>query len=514
MNTAAAAPGVPFPSPLDGDSPRRRLVILVTCCLALVLTAMDATIVNIALPAIRSDLHATVPELQWSIDAYTIIVASFLLLAGAIADRFGRRRTFQVGLVMFSLGSLLCSVAPNARILVASRALQAIGGSMLNPVAMSIIVNTFREPAARARAIGVWAAVVGLSMALGPLVGGALVDAAGWRWIFWVNVPVGVAAAALTWRWIPESRADRPRRFDPLGQLLVAIALVCLTYAIIHAPHVGWAAPSTLTLLVAAAAATAGLLAVEPHRREPLVELRFFRSTPFSTATVCAVAAFVAMGTFLFVNTLYLQDELGLSPLAAGVRTLPMAVLAAICAPLSGRIVAAAGARLPLAVAGLATAAGAALLVPIDRGTSFSYLFLAYALIGAGFGLVNAPITNAATSGMPRDQAGVAAAIASTSRQVGMSLGVAVSGSLIAGTAGGLPSALPAVWWLVVGCGVGISVLGVLGTTSRAQASAAAVLAAPEREESREPVRTRDATRGLGDAPSLHGRALDQGEVA
>jgi len=220
------------------------------------------------------------------------------------------------------------------------------------------------------------------------------------------------------------------------------------------------------------------------------------------------------MGTFLFVNTLFLQDELGLSPLAAGVRTLPMAVLAAICAPLSGRLVAATGARLPLVVSGLATAAGAALLVPIDRGTSTGYLFLAYALIGLGFGLVNAPITNAATSGMPREQAGVAAAIASTSRQVGMSLGVAVSGSLIAGTAGGLPSALPAVWWLVVGCGVGISVLGVLGTTSRAQASAAAVLAAPEREENREPVRTRDAARGLGDAAGVHGRALDQGEVA
>ena len=464
--------------------------VLAICCCSLFLVGIDVTIVNIALPTIRRDLHSSLSGLQWVIDSYSLVLAAMLIFSGSLGDRWGRRRVFMTGLLAFSAASLACGLAPSLGWLVAFRIVQALGGSMMNPVAMSIIVNTFREPAARARAIGVWAAVVGLSMALGPLVGGALVDAAGWRWIFWVNVPVGVAAAALTWRWIPESRADRPRRFDPLGQLLVAIALVCLTYAIIHAPHVGWAAPSTLTLLVAAAAATAGLLAVEPRRREPLVELRFFRSTPFSTATVCAVAAFVAMGTFLFVNTLYLQDELGLSPLAAGVRTLPMAVLAAICAPLSGRIVAAAGARLPLAVAGLATAAGAALLVPIDRGTSFSYLFLAYALIGAGFGLVNAPITNAATSGMPREQAGVAAAIASTSRQVGMSLGVAVSGSVIAGTTGGLPSALPAVWWLVAGCGVSISILGVLGTTSRAQASAAAVMAAPEREEQRESVRT------------------------
>jgi len=488
--------------------------VLAICCCSLFLVGIDVTIVNIALPTIRRDLHSSLSGQQWVIDSYSLVLAAMLIFSGSLGDRLGRRRVFLTGLLAFSVASLACGLAPSLGWLVAFRIVQALGGSMMNPVAMSIIVNTFREPAARARAIGVWAAVVGLSMALGPLVGGALVDAAGWRWIFWVNVPVGLAAAALTWRWIPESRAPRPRRFDPLGQLLVAVALGCLTYAIIHAPHVGWGAPSTVGLLITAAAATAGLLAVEPRRHDPLVELRFFRSTPFSTATVCAVAAFVAMGTFLFVNTLYLQDELGLSPLAAGVRTLPMAVLAAICAPLSGRLVAATGARLPLVVSGLATAAGAALLVPIDRGTSTSYLFLAYALIGIGFGLVNAPITNAATSGMPRDQAGVAAAIASTSRQVGMSLGVAVSGSLIAGTAGGLPSALPAVWWLVVGCGVGISVLGVLGTTSRAQASAAAVLAAPEREENREPVRTRDAARGLGDAAGVHGRALDQGEVA
>jgi EmrB/QacA subfamily drug resistance transporter len=402
----------------------------------------------------------------------------------------GRRRVFLVGLVTFTTASLACGLAPSLGWLVAFRIVQAVGGSMLNPVAMSIIVNTFREPAGRARAIGIWAAVVGLSMALGPLVGGALIDGAGWRWTFWVNVPVGMVAAASTWRWVPESRAPRPRRFDPLGQLLVAVALGSLTYAIIAAPRAGWTAPSTLTLLVLAAVATAGLLTVEPRRRDPLLELRFFRSVPFSSATVCAVAAFVAMGTFLFANTLYLQDELGLSALAAGLRTLPMAVLAAVCAPLSGRIVAATGARLPLVVSGLATAAGATLLVAIDAGTSTPRLLLAYALIGLGFGLVNAPITNAATSGMPREQAGVAAAIASTSRQIGISLGVAVSGSIIAGTTGGLPSALPAVWWLVVGCGVAIVALGFLGTTPRVKASAVSALTTPRTEEQREPVRT------------------------
>ena len=488
--------------------------VLAICCCSLLLVSIDVTIVNIALPTIRRDLHSSLSGLQWVVDAYSLVLAAMLMFSGSLGDRLGRRRVFLVGLAAFTLASLACGLAPSLGWLVAFRIAQAAGGSMLNPVAMSIIVNEFREPADRARAIGVWAAVVGLSMALGPLVGGALVDSAGWRWIFWVNVPVGVAAAALTWRWIPESRAARPRRFDPLGQLLVATALGTLTYAIIAAPRVGWTASSTVLLLLLAAAATAGLLAVEPRRRDPLLELRFFRSVPFSSATVCAVAAFVAMGTFLFVNTLYLQDELRLSALAAGVRTLPMAVLAAVCAPLSGRLVAATGARLPLVVSGIATAAGAALLVPIDAGTSTLHLLIAYALTGIGFGLVNAPITNAATSGMPREQAGVAAAIASTSRQIGMSLGVAVSGSIIAATAGGLPSALPAVWWLVIGCGVGIAALGVLGTTPRAQASAAAVLAAPEPEEQREPVGPRDPARGVGDAAGLHGRALDQGEAA
>src|SRR3954465_14681928 len=212
------------PPRLAGDSPRRRLVVLVTCCLALVLTAMDATIVNIALPAIRGDLHASVAELQWSIDAYTIVVASFLLLAGSIPDRFGRRKTFQVGLLVFSLGSLLCSIAPNARVLVASRVLQALGGSMLNPVAMSILVNTFLDPKERARAVGIWGAAFGVAMAAGPLLGGLLVESVGWRAIFWVNIPLGALALALTARFVPESRAERPRRFDLLAQVLFITA--------------------------------------------------------------------------------------------------------------------------------------------------------------------------------------------------------------------------------------------------------------------------------------------------
>src|SRR5215510_3931346 len=219
---------------------RRRHVILITCCLALVLTALDATIVNIALPAIRSDLHASVAELQWSIDGYTVVVASFLLLAGSVADRFGRRRTFQVGLAVFSVGSLLCSVAPSAGALVVFRMLQALGGAMLNPVAMSIIVNTFVDPKQRARAIGVWGAAFGMAMAAGPLLGGLLVESVGWRSIFWVNIPFGMLALFLTARFVRESRADQPRRFDLVAQALVIVALFALTSTVIDGRQAGW----------------------------------------------------------------------------------------------------------------------------------------------------------------------------------------------------------------------------------------------------------------------------------
>src|SRR6201994_2439818 len=202
---------------------RHRYVILAICCMSLLIVSMDNTIVNIALPSLRADLHAGVSGLQWTIDAYTLVLASLLILSGSTADRVGRRRTFQTGLALFTAGSLLCSLAPGLGWLIAFRALQAIGGSMLNPVAMSIITNTFTDAKERARAIGIWGGVVGFSMALGPLLGGLLVGSLGWRSIFWINVPVGIAAFILAARFIPESRAPHARRADPLGQLLVLI---------------------------------------------------------------------------------------------------------------------------------------------------------------------------------------------------------------------------------------------------------------------------------------------------
>src|SRR6202012_3754178 len=202
------------------------------CSMSLFIVGLDATIVNIALPAIHRSFHAKLSGLQWTIDAYTLVIASLLMLSGSTADRLGRRRVFQCGLALFSLGPLLCAIAPSLGMLIAARVLQAIGGSMLNPVAMSIIRNVFVDPRERAQGIGVWGGVIGISMALGPVVGGALVDSVGWRAVFVVNVPIGIVAIVLTALFVPESRAGRSRRIDPVGQVLVIVGLATLTYAI------------------------------------------------------------------------------------------------------------------------------------------------------------------------------------------------------------------------------------------------------------------------------------------
>ncbi|MCW2780742.1 MAG: transporter [Marmoricola sp.] len=457
-------------------SHNRRLLILAICCLSLLIVGMDVTIVNVALPSIRTDLHASVSGLQWTIDGYTVVLASLLILSGSTADRLGRRRTFQVGLALFTFGSLLCSVAPGLGWLIAFRMLQAVGGSMLNPVAMSIITNVFTDPRERARAIGAFAGVVGVSLGVGPVLGGVLVDSIGWRSIFWVNVPIGIAAFVLAAIFIPESKAERARRIDPLGQVLVIGVLLSLTYAIIEAPRVG-DSPEIWVLAALCLTALVTLLRHESRRQDPLIELTFFRSVPFSGATVMAVCAFGAFSAFLFLNTLYLQDVRGLSALQAGLFLLPMAAMTAVFAPISGRMVGNHGPRTPLLIAGAAMFLGALPLTGLTDDLGYGWLLCCYLVFGLGFGMVNAPITNAAVSGMPRSQAGVAAAVASTSRQVGASLGVAIVGAVVSSGAGAtirteFAQASHPGWWTVVGCGAAVFLLALVTTGRWAAGSA------------------------------------------
>jgi MFS family permease len=364
-----------------------------------------------------------------------------------MADRFGRKRIFQLGLSLFSLSSLLCGLAPSAGWLIAFRGLQAVGGSMLNPVALSIIVSVFTDRRERARAVGVWGSAIGITVAAGPVLGGLLVSGIGWRSVFWVNIPIGIPAIALIQRFVPESKAARSRAFDPPGQALIIVLFASIIAATIEGPRRGWADPWIVGLIAAAVLALIGMLIVEPRRSEPLIDLRFFRSPPFSGAITISVVMSASLGGFLFLNTL--------------------------AANLSGRLLASRGARLPLTLGGALLAIGGFLLVPLTAHTESVYLLATYAIFGLGAGMVSPPTTNTAISGLPPDQVGVAGALAASARQFGISIGVAVTGSIVASTGAGFINSSHAAWAVFGGCGLVVLALGVISTSSWAKAAAA-----------------------------------------
>ncbi|MEU4426664.1 MFS transporter [Actinoplanes sp. NPDC024001] len=419
---------------------------LAVCAVSIFLVGLDTTIVNVALPSIGRDLGLAVADLEWTVDAYTLVLAGLLISSGALADRVGRRRVFRLGLVIFGAGSLACALAPSLGVLVAGRVVQGVGGSMLSPVALAIVVSVITDPRERARAIGVWAAVFGLSMAAGPVLGGALAGGLGWRTVFWVNLPVIAIVLALTVKYVPESRAPRPRRLDLPGQALLIVLVGTTVAVLIEGPRLGWGSPLLLLGYALLVAAAVGFARVERRRAEPLIDLALFRRAPFTAAVGSAVAVFVALNVTLLLGTFHLQQARGFSPLQAGLVTLPMALAATVCAPLSGHLVGLAGPRLPLRVAGVSTAIGGLLLAGFDGGAG---LLAGYLFAGIGVGFANAPITNTAVSGLPPERAGVAGGITSTARQLGAALGIALAGGIVAG---GGPDG--AGWALVAVCGV------------------------------------------------------------
>ncbi len=421
----------PGPDGAAAPDRRRRYVVLGICSLSLFMVQLDNTIVNVALPSLQRQFHGSVAELQWVVDAYLVVLASLLLLGGSLGDRFGRRRVLRAGLVVFGAGSLACSFASSVPMLIAFRMLQAAGGAMLNPNSLSIVTNTFRDPKERAKAIGFWAGVMGVSMAAGPLLGGALIEAFDWRAIFWVNVPVALVAVVLLAAFVPESRATKPRRLDRVGQGLAVVVLGALTYGIIEGPSRGWTSGLVLACFAVFAAGLASFVYVEQHRREPLVELRFFRSPPFSGASAMGTLSFFVVAGWLFLNTLYLQEVRGYSPLLAGAAALPAFAAMVVASPLTGRLVARRGPRLPITAAGALLMCGSGLLVMVQPRSPYLLLAASYVLIGSGYGMVNPPVTTTALSGMPLSQAGVAGGLLGTVRQVGSTLGVAVLGSVV-----------------------------------------------------------------------------------
>ena len=461
-----------------------RYVVLATCCLSLFVVGMDNSITNVALPAIRAALDASVSQLQWVVDAYLLVLASLLVASGSVADRFGRRRIFLLGLCLFGAGSLSCGLASSIWVLIAFRGVQAVGGSMLNPVALSIIRNVFTDDRERARAVGVWGAVVGLSLAVGPVVGGVLVDQVGWRAVFFINVPVVIVALVATVIVIPESKAVRGRRLDPVGQLVVLGLMFSLVFGIIEGAQSGWASTRVVVAFIVAAVLLATLVQVSHRVVEPLIELALFRRPPFASACAIALLAFLALNGLLLLNSFAAQDVLGDSAVVAGLFVVPLAAAATACSPLAGRLVSSGRARIPLVASGLAYLLGGALLVVVAWShVPAALLVVPYVVFGVGFGLVNAPITNTAISGLPADRAGVAAGIASTSRQLGAALGTAIIGSIVAATVGGSRTSgthafigsLHVAAVVMAGCGLVIAVLGVMGTRSAASGAPAGI---------------------------------------
>jgi EmrB/QacA subfamily drug resistance transporter len=456
-------------------SRKRRLAVLAISCLSLFMIGLDDTIVTIALPTIARGLHTSVSGLQWIADGYTMVLASLLIFGGATGDRYGRRRVFRIGLAVFTAASALCSLAPSLGWLITFRVLQAVGGSMLNPIAVSIISGVFTNRTQRSRAIAIWVGMFGLGMAMGPELGGLLVGTVGWRGIFWVNVPVGLAAIVLTTLYVPESRAPEARRPDTVAQVLVIVVLASLVYAIIEGAYTDWRAPLIRGLFAVAAVGLAALAGWELRRKDPLIDPRHFRSRSFTAAVLIAICAFADLGGFLFLTTIYLQDVRGSSVIHAALHMLPTAAAMALCPSVAAWLTARTGsARLPLLLGGLALMLSTNLMSRLTGSSSDVRLLLTFGLFGLGMGMVNSQISVAAVAGMPPGQAGLASGIASASRQLGQALGVAVTGALLTAKArGGMHAkftlaSYPA-WHLLFWCAFVVVIAGLVTTRQRAR---------------------------------------------
>jgi len=417
-------------------SENRKWWTLAAVAFGLFMIMLDNTIVNVALPSIQRELGAQLSELEWIVAGYALSFATLILTGGKLADLLGRRRMFTIGLAVFSAASLACALAPSAGFLIGARVVQGVGAAFLNPASLSIISATF-PPRERGAAIGIWAGVSATALAIGPLVGGVLVEQVGWSSIFYVNVPIGVVAIIASYLLIDESKDTSPgQRLDPLGLATSALGLFALTYGLIEADANGWTSPRIVGAFVVAAVALAAFLLLESRQRAPMLDLNLFRNSTFAGANV--VILMVTLGLFgvLFFLSLYLQNILGYSPARAGAAFLPMTVLIVLTAPIAGRISDRRGSRWLLT---LGMTLVAVQFVYLSRvGVHEAYLSLVPAMVLGGIGMacVMSPGTAAAMSSVPIDKSGVGSAVVNTSRQVGGSIGIALMGAIMAGAIG------------------------------------------------------------------------------
>jgi len=424
------APPAPEPPPHEVNP----WLVLVLVCLAQFMVILDATIVNVALPSIQADLQFSAADLQWVINSYTLVFGGFLLLGGRAADLVGRRRLFVIGVLVFSFASLLNGLSTSAGMLVAARGLQGLGGALVSPAALSIITTTFAEGPERTKALGVWGAIAAGGGAFGLLLGGILTETLSWEWIFFVNVPIGIAAAVLSWRYIPESRAEqRPDSFDFAGAITVTAGLIVLVYAIVKAEEYGWGSARTIGLAAIALALLAAFVFVERRSSAPLVRLGIFKVRSLLGANL--VLLVVAGGLFanFFFSSIYVQQILGYTPLEAGLAFLPVTVGIVAGSGLSQVLVKTLGVR-ETTMGGLVLAAiGLFLLSQAEvDGTYLGTLLPGLILMSLGMGLTFVPVTLIATTNVDAEDAGLASGLFNTSQQVGGALGLAVLATLAA----------------------------------------------------------------------------------
>jgi EmrB/QacA subfamily drug resistance transporter len=426
----------------------RRWWILGVLCLSLLVIGLDNTILNVALPTLVRDLHASTSQLQWMVDAYVLVFAGLLLTTGSLSDRFGRGSALAVGLVVFGVGSVLSAFAGSSGMLIATRSLMGVGGALIMPSTLSILTNVFPAEE-RGRAIGVWAGVSGLGIAIGPIVGGWLLNLFWWGSVFFVNVPVVIVALVAGRLIVPNSKDPSPHALDPVGAILSIAGLVSLVYGIIEAPSHGWTSARTLGTFAVAAVVLVAFVVWELRSDHPMLNVEFFENPRFTAANVSIVLVFFALFGSLFFLTQYLQFVLGYSALQAGIRVAPLALVLMVGAPIAGRLTARFGNKV-LVSSGMAIVAfGLWFMGTLTVASGYGHVVIALLILGWGMGMAMVPATESIMGSLPLAKAGVGSALNDTTRQVGGALGVAILGSIfssayathVATSLAGLPAA-------------------------------------------------------------------------
>jgi EmrB/QacA subfamily drug resistance transporter len=415
----------------EGDNAREKGIVLLTMCFALAMAMLDNTVVNVALPSIQKDLAAGFSELQWIVDAYVLAFASLLLTGGILGDRYGRKRMFLTGLAVFTVFSLACGLATTADQLIVARALQGVGGALLIPGTLSIITVTF-PPHERAKALGLWAGVSGLALALGPVLGGWMVQHIGWESVFFLNVPIGILAFFIATSTVRESRSEHERKLDIVGLVLGTAALFFVTYGLIEANALGWGNARIIGSLVLFAIVLAAFLWWEVRNPHAMMPMRFFKIPAFSAGNTVAFSISLGMFATFFFLTIYMQTIHGYTPEQAGLAFLPMTLMIIVTAPNAGKYASIHGSRAPMTY-GLCLAGGGLILLGLllSPTTTYWLMFPIFIAMGHGMGATMAPMTAAVMNSVGRERAGLGSAMTNTSREVGGVLGIAVLGAIL-----------------------------------------------------------------------------------